>query len=173
MAEHDLHTVAFPTLDDLQVDTLAKFGTRRALHDGELLFKAGTRDYKFFVVLRGAVEIVEDSSGEPKTVTVHHVHEFGGDVDLLTGRPALISAVARGEHRGLRDRAGRYQAHHGRTARARRAAPPCVYYAARAARGVGFSRDPRARGRLLARHIPHPGLSRQKPSPVHVDRCRP
>ena len=97
MAEHDLHTVAFPTLDDLQVDTLAKFGSRRALHDGELLFKAGTRDYKFFVVLRGAVEIVEDSSGEPKTVTVHRVHEFGGDVDLLTGRPALISAMTRGD----------------------------------------------------------------------------
>ncbi|MGH7184553.1 MAG: FAD-dependent oxidoreductase [Nitrospiraceae bacterium] len=97
MAEHDLHKVAFPTLDDVQVSTLAKFGTRRALHDGELLFQAGVRDYKFFVVERGAVAIVEHSSGEPKTVTVHEVHEFGGDVDLLTGRPALISAVARGD----------------------------------------------------------------------------
>ena len=76
---------------------MAKFGTRRLLGDGELLFKAGDRDYKFFVVEHGAVEIVEHSSGEPKTVTVHHVHEFGGDVDLLTGRPALISAAARGD----------------------------------------------------------------------------
>ena len=97
MAEHDLHKVAFPKLDDVQVATLAKFGTRRALRDGELLFQAGARDYKFFVVERGAVEIVEHSSGEPKTVTVHEVREFGGDVDLLTGRPALISAVARGD----------------------------------------------------------------------------
>ncbi len=97
MVEHDLHRVAFPTLDDIQVATLARFGTRRPLRDGESLFQAGTRDYKFFVVERGAVEIVEHSSGEPKIVTVHHVHEFGGDVDLLTGRPALISAVARGD----------------------------------------------------------------------------
>jgi thioredoxin reductase (NADPH) len=97
MAEHHLHKVAFPKLDDVQVVTLAKFGTRRALRAGELLFQAGTRDYKFFVVERGAVEIVEHSSGELKTVTVHNVHEFGGDVDLLTGRPALISAVARGD----------------------------------------------------------------------------
>ncbi len=97
MAEHDLHRVAFPTLDDVQVATLAKFGTRRALRDGELLFQAGARDYKFFVVERGAVEIVEHSSGEPKTVTLHKVHAFGGDVSLVTGRPALISAVARGD----------------------------------------------------------------------------
>jgi thioredoxin reductase (NADPH) len=97
VAEQDLHRVAFPTLDHAQVVTLAKFGTRRVLRDGELLFQAGTRDYKFFVVERGAVEIVEHSSGEPKTVTVHEIHEFGGDVDLLTGRPALVSAVARGD----------------------------------------------------------------------------
>jgi thioredoxin reductase (NADPH) len=97
MAQQDLHAVAFPTLDDIQVATLAKFGTRRPLRDGELLIKAGARGYKFFVVERGAVEILEHSTGGPKTVTVHAVHEFGGDVDLLTGRPALISAVARGD----------------------------------------------------------------------------
>ena len=74
MADQDLHRVAFPTLDDVQVATLAKFGTRRALCDGELLFKAGARAYNFFVVERGAVEIVEHSSGEPKTVALHEVH---------------------------------------------------------------------------------------------------
>jgi thioredoxin reductase (NADPH) len=57
MADLDLHKVAFPTLDDLQVVTLAKFGTRRVLRDGEYLFKAGDREYKFFVVERGVVEI--------------------------------------------------------------------------------------------------------------------
>ena len=97
MADQDLHRVAFPTLDDVQVATLAKFGTRRALCDGEHLFKAGDRAYNFFVVERGAVEIVEHSSGEPKTVALHEIHAFGGDVSLVTGRPALISAVARGD----------------------------------------------------------------------------
>jgi thioredoxin reductase (NADPH) len=97
MAGQDLHSVAFPTLDDAQVATLAKFGQRRPLRDGEQLFKAGDREYKFFVVERGAVEILEHSSGEPKTVTLHKVHEFGGDVSLVSGRPALVSAVARGD----------------------------------------------------------------------------
>ena len=97
MADLDLHKVAFPTLDDVQVATLAKFGTRRVLRDGEHLFKAGDREYKFFVVERGAVEIVEHSSGEPKRVAWHDRHAFGGDVSLVTARPALVSAVARGD----------------------------------------------------------------------------
>jgi len=97
MAEQGLHAVAFPTLDDVQVVTLAKFGTRRSLRDGEYLFKAGDRTYKFFVVERGTVEILEHSSGEPKRVAIHAVHEFGGDVSLVSGRPALVSGVARGE----------------------------------------------------------------------------
>jgi thioredoxin reductase (NADPH) len=97
MADQSQHTLAFPTLDDAQVATLARFGTHRSLHDGEHLFKAGDREYKFFVVQRGAVEIMEHSSGESKRVRLHEVHEFGGDVSLVTGRPALVSAVARGE----------------------------------------------------------------------------
>ncbi|GKS57827.1 thioredoxin reductase [Nitrospira sp.] len=97
MAELDLHKIAFPTLDDVHVATLAKFGTHRVLRDGEYLFKAGDREYKFFVVERGAVEIVEHSSGETKRVALHQRHAFGGDVSLMTGRPALISALARGD----------------------------------------------------------------------------
>ena len=34
MADQDLHRVAFPTLEDVQVATLAKFGTWGALCDG-------------------------------------------------------------------------------------------------------------------------------------------
>ena len=43
------------------------------------------------------MEIVEHSSGETKRVTLHEKHAFGGDVSLVTGRPALVSAVARGD----------------------------------------------------------------------------
>ncbi|MET0516328.1 MAG: hypothetical protein ABW047_13500 [Nitrospiraceae bacterium] len=46
MVGHDLHWVAFPTLDDIQVATLAKFGTCRPLLDGEALFQAGARDHR-------------------------------------------------------------------------------------------------------------------------------
>jgi thioredoxin reductase (NADPH) len=97
MADLHVNAIAFPTLDDAQVATLAAFGTHRSLHDGEFLFKAGDPDFKFFVVIRGAVEISESSSGTMKRVALHERHAFGGDVSLVTGRPALVSAVALGE----------------------------------------------------------------------------
>src|SRR4029078_9703771 len=47
----------------------------------------------------GAVEIVEQSRGTPRVVTVHEPGEFTGDVDTLSGRAALVTgrAIARGE----------------------------------------------------------------------------
>src|SRR4029078_1198010 len=47
----------------------------------------------------GAVEIVEQSRGTPRVVTVHEPGEFTGDVDTLSGRAALVTgrATVRGE----------------------------------------------------------------------------
>jgi thioredoxin reductase (NADPH) len=57
-----------------------------------VLFAEGDRDFCFFVVVDGAVEIVEHSRGTPFTVAVHGPGEFTGDVDMLTGRAALVTA---------------------------------------------------------------------------------
>ena len=65
--------------------------------DGEKLFEVGDRDFKFFVVKSGEVEIVDESGETPKTIAVHGPGEFTGDVAQLTGGPALVSAVARGD----------------------------------------------------------------------------
>ncbi len=97
MAEHDPQHIAFPKLDDGQIAALAEIAVRRRLRDGEALFQAGESDFGFFVVLSGAVEIIEPSSGDPRTVTVHQPGEFTGDVDTLTGRSTAVSAVARGD----------------------------------------------------------------------------
>ena len=39
MAALDLHAVAFPVLDDVQVHTLSAFGTVRSLQDGDFSFE--------------------------------------------------------------------------------------------------------------------------------------
>ena len=113
----DLQRVAFPILDDAQVATLAKFGTAGSCATGRPV-SGRDREYKFFVVERGAVEIVEHSSGETKRVACMTAR-VRRRRRLVTGRPALISAkpVARP---GVRNPAGRHQAHHGRAAGARR-----------------------------------------------------
>src|SRR5262245_18403889 len=97
MADSDLNAIAFPTLDDAQGGTLSTFGTHRSLHDGEFLCTAGDKDWKFFVATSGSVEISENSSGTKKIVARHDWHTFGGDLSLMTGRPAPVSAVAHGE----------------------------------------------------------------------------
>ena len=92
---HTDNPTAFPKLDDAQITALGKFATLKPFQAGETLFAAGDRDFKFFVVKSGEVEIIDHSSGHDTIVTVHESREFTGDVDMLTGRPALVSGIAR------------------------------------------------------------------------------
>src|SRR5918992_2715078 len=99
MSEHELHTAAFPKLDASQMAALAccpKAALKR-YRNGEKLFEAGDRDFKFFVIKSGAVEIVDDAGESPKTIAVLAPGEFTGDVAHLTGHPSLVSAVSRGD----------------------------------------------------------------------------
>ena len=99
MAEPELHATAFPTLDEGQIASLgrcAKTSAKR-FRDGEILFAVGERNPKFFVITSGEVEIIDYTSGEPRTVVVHRKGQFTGEVSHLTGAPAVVSAVARGD----------------------------------------------------------------------------
>jgi thioredoxin reductase (NADPH) len=99
MAEHDLRGVAFPTLNESQMDALGRcpLTALKKYRDGEKLFEAGARDFKFFIVKSGTVEVLDESGDTPKTIAVHGPGEFTGDVSQLTGSPSLFSGVARGE----------------------------------------------------------------------------
>src|ERR1700682_3184184 len=95
-SEHDL---AFPRLSRAQIDALRRWGHVRPIAPGEVLFQEGDRGFSFYVVLDGAVEIIEQSRGTSREVTVHEPGEFTGDVDTLSGRASLVTgrATARGE----------------------------------------------------------------------------
>src|SRR4051794_10064760 len=99
MAEHDLDAIAFPKLDEGQMAALGRcpLTKLRRYRDGETLFEAGDRDCKFDVVKSGAVEIRDESGDTPKTIVVLHPGQFTGDVAQLTGNPALVTGVARGD----------------------------------------------------------------------------
>ena len=90
MVDQHAQADAFPRLDEAQIQELARFARRQTFSDGQTLFEAGERGFKFFVVLSGQVEIVDNSGDRPRTVTVHGPREFTGDVDMLTGRPAAV-----------------------------------------------------------------------------------
>src|SRR5918994_1921343 len=99
MAEYDLQTIAFPTLDEAQIADLSRCAgaTLRVYQDGETLFAVGDRNFKFHVIISGEVEILDYSGEEPKTVTIHRTGGFTGDISHLTGNPSVVSAVARGD----------------------------------------------------------------------------
>jgi len=99
MPEQTLESIAFPTLDERQVREFER-GTGAATQsyrDGQLLISVGDREFKFFIVKSGTVEIVDYSGETPKTVVVHGKGQFTGDISHLTGRSSVIAAVARGE----------------------------------------------------------------------------
>ena len=84
--------IAFPILTRAQIATLEARGHRRVVKAGDVLFAEGDRGFCFFVVVAGAVEILERSRGRPRIVVVHEAQQFTGDVDMLTGRAALVTA---------------------------------------------------------------------------------
>src|SRR6516165_10450135 len=98
MAEYVLHSIAFPAPDEAQIARLSgcTAAVSKSFADGQTLFAVGDRDFKFFVVKSGEVEIVDFSGDEPKQLTTHRVGQFTGDVTHLTGTPAVVSAIARG-----------------------------------------------------------------------------
>jgi len=86
---------AFPTFNQDDFETIARYGKLKMFNSGDFLFKAGDVDFKFYAIREGEVEILERSSGNRRTVTVHQAGEFTGDIDMLTGNPTLVSAVAK------------------------------------------------------------------------------
>jgi thioredoxin reductase (NADPH) len=99
MAEHTLHSIAFPVLDEAQIAQAASCTTLTPKHyaDGEKLISVGDRAFKFFIVQSGEVEILDYSSDTPKILTTHRKGQFTGDISHLTGGPAIITAIARGD----------------------------------------------------------------------------
>jgi thioredoxin reductase (NADPH) len=97
MAEQGLESVAFPKLSEERIEQLGRLAGAKAkkFRAGEALFRVGDRDFRFFVVKSGEVEILDESGDKPRTVTIHHPGGFTGDVNHLTGNPAVVSGIAR------------------------------------------------------------------------------
>src|SRR3954451_22017050 len=99
MTQHDVDAVAFPRLDEAQLAILDRcpLTKRGRREDGESLFELGDRDFKFFVVKSGRVEIVDESGDAPQTIGVLGPGEFTGDEAQVTGGPTVVGAVTRGD----------------------------------------------------------------------------
>jgi thioredoxin reductase (NADPH) len=80
---------AFPALTTAQIDRIRPYGKIRQMAAGEILFEPGDVSVPFFVLLSGALEIVQPSlSGERKIVT-HQAGGFTGEMTMISRRGAL------------------------------------------------------------------------------------
>jgi thioredoxin reductase (NADPH) len=89
----DLHG-AFPRLSDEQILRLIPEGERRATEAGQILFHEGDAEYDFHVLLDGRVETRTGEEGEERIFAVHGPGRFLGELNLLTGGPSFLTAIA-------------------------------------------------------------------------------
>ncbi len=86
----DARTQAFPTLTPAQINRVRSGGRVRKVTMGEILFEPGDTQVPFFVLLSGAMEIVQpDLSGE-RLVATHGPGAFTGEMTMISGRGALV-----------------------------------------------------------------------------------
>lgn len=83
--------LAFPTLTSAQIASLDPFGRRMRFRAGETIWSAGNQTF-LAIIIDGEVPVVDGRTGQ--LVAFHHAGEFAGDIDVLTGRPAVVSASA-------------------------------------------------------------------------------
>ena len=80
----------FPKLDDAQIARLAAFGRQQHVQAGEVIVNQGDSNRGVFVVLDGAIEVINVSGGGESVIHVLRRGEFTGEVNLLSGRRSLV-----------------------------------------------------------------------------------
>src|SRR5687767_1580867 len=89
----------FPTLTAGQVERIAAHGHVRPIRAREVLVEPGQQIVPFFVVTAGQLEVVRPSRTSETLVIVYGPGQFTGEVNMLSGRPAMlrVRAIESGE----------------------------------------------------------------------------
>jgi thioredoxin reductase (NADPH) len=91
--------IAFARLTSAELALVKPLAKPCDYADGDIVFRAGQPDIDLYVVESGRMEIRNPT--DDRLVAVHEPGNFSGDIDLLTGRPVIVTAVAKGPTRLL------------------------------------------------------------------------
>src|SRR5438309_465066 len=86
----DAGTPAFPILTAPQIARIAAHGHVRPIQRGEVLVEPGDRVVPFFVVTAGEIEIVLPPGATSTFINVLGPGQFTGEVNMISGRRALL-----------------------------------------------------------------------------------
>jgi thioredoxin reductase (NADPH) len=79
----------FPTLTPAQIQRIAAHGRRRTVARGEVLVEPGAKVVAFFVVIRGAIQVLQPTEAGDVVIVTHGPGQFSGEGNMITGRRAL------------------------------------------------------------------------------------
>jgi thioredoxin reductase (NADPH) len=83
----------FPRLTEAQIDELAERGEILTLSPGDVLFEQAQRDTPFFVVLSGAIDVIDRQPDGDHYFTQCQPGTFAADISMFTGEPTLARGV--------------------------------------------------------------------------------
>jgi thioredoxin reductase (NADPH) len=93
----------YPTLNDVEMGFVSRFGEKISFGDGEQVFHAGHPTGGVFFVLKGSIAIFRhDGFDNNVRIVTLRPRQFSGDVGQLSARPALGDARAIGEVEAIR-----------------------------------------------------------------------
>src|ERR1700716_4414133 len=92
-----------PVLSEPQLAVLHRYGTEQRVAIGDVLFRDGDETYDLIVLLEGEAQIVEHyAQPDEFLIVTYGPAEFMGEIGLLTGQRAYLTAVVSAPGRVLR-----------------------------------------------------------------------
>jgi thioredoxin reductase (NADPH) len=84
----------FPILTEAQIARIANIGRLRDVRAGDVLFDRGDQNTRFFVVVRGALELVRPLGDKEESVTMLVPGGFTGEINMLSAQRSLVRCRA-------------------------------------------------------------------------------
>ena len=88
----DARTQAFPVLTEAQINRIRPGGKLREVKKDEILFEPGDLSVPFFVLLAGAMQIVQPDLVGERLITTHGPGQFTGEMTMISGQRCLVRA---------------------------------------------------------------------------------
>jgi len=89
--------VLFPRLTEAQIERLAESAEVLSLSPGDVVFEQGERDAPMYVVLKGAIDVVDRQPDGDRYFTQCQPGTFAADVSMFTGEPTIARGIAAAE----------------------------------------------------------------------------
>src|SRR5215211_994976 len=84
----------FPRLTQSQIEYLAEIGAHQTYARGDLVWEHGQRETPLYVVLSGALDIIDQAPEGDRYFTQCREGTFAADISMFTGEPTLAAGFA-------------------------------------------------------------------------------